>query len=725
MKPSWFLAIWCAFVASQSASQDVGEAGQRWGAELVYEGDIGYRPCGDAPDTPDCLRDLGLSDEAIAFSYAMENDYSGATVGISFRELGAVDLVEARFIGNTAYYFPVLVNGQPELQNIPITRDLFRFFRDGASSTMLQRFPRAASLGPANVTAHRVLPNGTQRFVLTETIVNGCRACAVLGSAVSYLEISPNGDSQRRPIGLLLSNPSQSTEMNAEELQRRPASLQIRLNMLGYEAGSMDGVIGDKTRTALSRFKAEHCMIPDARLDNRTAQGLLAAKGFEVPCRPDQGRDYTQLGQLFETGIYVDSPEKCDLPNLRYEDIHLTQRFVFDDNIVFGYSARCEPTNISAGSTTRFEGMCSDENSMTPYTWRFSILSRTEFIDHSMPGGVQNTSPRRFTRCPDDSALRRNHERWFQDTEAEVAESDIAPEPGDEHPRAPRATVGDVLSEILNSLDAPDVTASDIGLLIDALEKAGKPAGSDEALVADLPYDSETINEIRDHAHRINRVGDGIDSLSDGWLSRTSSRYGVSWWQVYGDLLAAEKITSALANNDPQKALQEIDKWAGKKILSRTPTGSTILSSFQIASVAALPIELALDEFLKLVNRGGYRWQRRAYFAVRDAGLSHDRILGSNVISTNQVNAQLDKYGFFFTYRAGEERETCTQLGCTPITILDQTLGYAEQKAAERDSLFNLMRLEYESRDARADIDKATQELLDAQRREFPEESNQ
>lgn len=288
---------WVLNDAHQSASQNLADPGQRWGPELVYEGDIGYRPCGSAADTPNCLRDLGLSEDAIAFSYAVENDYSGATVGIAFRELGEVDLVEAQFIGNTVYHFPVLVNGQNGLRGIPPTRNLSRNFRDRASNAMLRRFPRAASGGPGWVRAHRTLADGTQRFVFVETIVNGCRACPVLGSAISFIEISPNGSSQRRPIGLLLSAPSERDEtaeaipIRPRELLQRPTSIQARLNLLGYEAGPMDGVIGERTQAALSQFKVDRCMPTNPRLDEKTARHLLELDGFTLPCRPDQGRD--------------------------------------------------------------------------------------------------------------------------------------------------------------------------------------------------------------------------------------------------------------------------------------------------------------------------------------------------------------------------------------------------------------------------------------------------
>jgi len=49
---------------------------------------------------------------------------------------------------------------------------------------------------------------------------------------------------------------------------------QQKLNELGYEAGTADGVMGARTRTALTQFQADHNLPSTGRLDAATAQAL-------------------------------------------------------------------------------------------------------------------------------------------------------------------------------------------------------------------------------------------------------------------------------------------------------------------------------------------------------------------------------------------------------------------------------------------------------------------
>ncbi|MFV0643704.1 MAG: peptidoglycan-binding protein [Sphingomonadaceae bacterium] len=286
-------------------------ASLEWGEDLVAGVDVGYMPCGDQRATDACLRRLGFSDEALAFSFAMDQDYSGGTVGVSFRELGAVDLAGAEFIGADVYSLPVLLNGSVGFHRVGQTVDLRTAFLDGTSQSMLRRFPNAFVDG-MDIRSHRVLSDGTQRFVLIEGVVDGCRACDLIGSAVTFLEVGPatGGRLVYRPIGVLLGPPEDTVDqMTADLFFTKSDSLQVWLNGLGYEAGPMDGQPGQQTRQALREMQADFCLATTGMLEAKTAELLLKADGFDRPCA---GAATGDSGPA--TGPLVSAPPTTDGP---------------------------------------------------------------------------------------------------------------------------------------------------------------------------------------------------------------------------------------------------------------------------------------------------------------------------------------------------------------------------------------------------------------------------
>ena len=106
------------------------------------------------------------------------------------------------------YEQQVILNGTPDVFVPESTRNLRAVFTDDASQSKLRQFPNATN-NYATIRSHRRLPDGTQRFVLAETVFDQSRAGPILGSAVSFLDygLSSNGNPTRIPIGLLLSDP--------------------------------------------------------------------------------------------------------------------------------------------------------------------------------------------------------------------------------------------------------------------------------------------------------------------------------------------------------------------------------------------------------------------------------------------------------------------------------------------------------------------------------------
>ena len=53
-------------------------------------------------------------------------------------------------------------------------------------------------------------------------------------------------------------------------------SVQQVLNKNGYDAGSADGVMGDKTKAAIAQFQKDNGMAPTGQVDETLVQTLLA-----------------------------------------------------------------------------------------------------------------------------------------------------------------------------------------------------------------------------------------------------------------------------------------------------------------------------------------------------------------------------------------------------------------------------------------------------------------
>lgn len=231
--------------------------------------------------------------------------------------------------------------------------------------------------------------------------------------------------------------------------------------------------------------------------DNRCDSVLILlfdeSKGFvvDVPSQdgaassPDEARDseHDQIGRLLETGIYVDNLENCGLPRLPHEDVHIGQRFIYNDSIVFGYEVRCEPAEISNTTPTRFSGTCWQGNTRNLFNWRLSIHSPEIFTDHTMPTAVgDDKEPTRFFRCDDTSTLHQNHERWFQDQKNDpesqppgtsthdAAEPERLPQSGSSGTKelGTTAALGTNFTKILEALNASDMTAEDLARMIAA-----------------------------------------------------------------------------------------------------------------------------------------------------------------------------------------------------------------------------------------------------------------
>jgi hypothetical protein len=135
-------------------------------------------------------------------------------------------------------------------------------------------------------------------------------------------------------------------------------------------------------------------------------------------------------------------------------------------------------------------------------------------------------------------------------------------------------------------------------------------------------------------------VGDFIDEMSNGGLSQFEfeitvealegevSRYGASWWEVFGLILTTEKVLTRLSEGDFQGALATSGTYAAKSMISRTLIGQHWSRGTNLTGVAILTLEIYMDAYVDLVDDRGFYNQWLLYQAARK-GMSHQGILAA------------------------------------------------------------------------------------------------
>ena len=271
--------------------------------------------------------------------------------------------------------------------------------------------------------SHRLLATGVQRFVLVEGLVDGCMACDAIGIALTYLEIGPNeGDLLiRRPIGLVGEKVALEfdgriregmTGWEAVPFASNSLILQYRLNMLGYEAGEMDGYAGPQTREALMAFQVEHCLAPTGQPDAATVRALGAAEGLRAPCAGAGVPAKITSNDPLLPGIYVSDPSLCKEASIDAAIALDAQRIVRPGLFNPHAESACIPRRADIrNGRTLFRGSCSEGISSSNETsWTLDVETNASFQE--IDPGTGTAGPR-FALCPADSPLRRGYASWF------------------------------------------------------------------------------------------------------------------------------------------------------------------------------------------------------------------------------------------------------------------------------------------------------------------------
>lgn len=214
-----------------------------------------------------CLQSRGASPAALAFAERMArprppggDGYDLPGILTDFAEFGAVDA--------GGVFFPGLANTNDQMLFLNGTFGIlhpgeltdFAAPGDRASQTLAARFPQAFPGGRIVIGAHRMLADGTQRFVVTDVLHDGCRACEIVGLAVTHMEFRDGAPFVARVMGWA----DIALDPGGDATVARIAGgdvgvLQLYLNLAGFEAGPMDGAAGPATATALAEFRAASC----------------------------------------------------------------------------------------------------------------------------------------------------------------------------------------------------------------------------------------------------------------------------------------------------------------------------------------------------------------------------------------------------------------------------------------------------------------------------------
>jgi hypothetical protein len=152
------------------------------GPGAVFNGGFDCRPeRGELDPYLTCLMAEGASAEAIAATaalaapkYPVPGGYDEIGVITGFREHGIVDVAEIFIPGRANTNDErIFVNGVWPFAH-PYDFLIVQAPSDAGSLAVLQRHPGAAPSGRVGIGAHRLLPDGTQRFVVTDILTDGC-----------------------------------------------------------------------------------------------------------------------------------------------------------------------------------------------------------------------------------------------------------------------------------------------------------------------------------------------------------------------------------------------------------------------------------------------------------------------------------------------------------------------------------------------------------------------
>ena len=229
-----------------------------------------------------CLVGAGVSRTAIDAAMWLSSADSPAIL-TDYMPIGPVDIAEITIPqagSGTTYALSLRGEEVVSIDDLLNPMDV----RDTASASLQRAYPEATTMSFGRVAGHRYMGEAGQRFVLTWLLTDGCRACEVVGEAIGYVDFQDGLMIDSGMIGWSRQRgefPTETAEIQRRLQARDALELQTQLNLRGYIAGSMDGVYGDNSGSALQQFLIDHCL--DGSSFSSEAAGLLSvASRFET-----------------------------------------------------------------------------------------------------------------------------------------------------------------------------------------------------------------------------------------------------------------------------------------------------------------------------------------------------------------------------------------------------------------------------------------------------------
>lgn len=229
-----------------------------------------------------CLKQTELTPEVREGYRRLFLEYQDIVVVEKFRELGWVDYAEFFLPHRANSNSQDAVVNQISYEDSP--RDNIdkllekRSFQDAAP--LKARYPNTfVDTGRSRLIYFRRQDSERVSFYRKYDIVNGCRACEIVGEVVVRSDYYKNILQRIEPVMLSADIPAPSYVNDAKIdflrlYQNVPRMLQKDLKAIGFYKGPIDGIIGSGTVNALRDFQFMHCLDVTGMMDIRTAEAL-------------------------------------------------------------------------------------------------------------------------------------------------------------------------------------------------------------------------------------------------------------------------------------------------------------------------------------------------------------------------------------------------------------------------------------------------------------------
>lgn len=244
-----------------------------------------FQPCIDY-STPEaysenCLMSAGIP-APIAIKYARLASIVNMDVIVQkVTDIGPIQIARL--------YFPILANSNYQDMVFAGTVQVKDFLdgnprmlnssSDRVARQIRRKYPEAFIDGSGGGITYLKMRGLTPVLYKTYPILNGCRACDVVGSVTVagsisgyFVDAKPIIWTRETNDSWLSGGGTKTDTLSFYQLQ--PRELQYSLSASGYDTGGIDGKLGPRTRNALRDFQHEHCLQPTGIVNSRTAKAL-------------------------------------------------------------------------------------------------------------------------------------------------------------------------------------------------------------------------------------------------------------------------------------------------------------------------------------------------------------------------------------------------------------------------------------------------------------------